>query len=68
MSMTGFQEIFQQIRQGVQYVREIDAALTELKKVTNETNTTYDAFLQTMSKTAGEVGSTVSELTTMAAD
>lgn len=68
MSMTGFQEIFQQIKQGVQYVREIDAALTELKKVTNETNTTYDAFLQTMSKTAGEVGSTVSELTTMAAE
>lgn len=68
MSMTGFQEIFQQIKQGAQYVREIDAALTELKKVTNETNTTYDAFLQTMSKTAGEVGSTVSELTTMAAE
>lgn len=68
MSMTGFQEIFQQIRQGVQYVREIDAALTELKKVTNGTNATYDAFLQTMSKTAGAVGSTVSELTTMAAE
>ena len=68
MSMTGFQEIFQQIRQGVQYVREIDTALTELKKVTNGTNATYDAFLQTMSKTAGVVGSTVSELTTMAAE
>lgn len=68
LSMTGFQEVWQQIRQGVQYVREIDAALTELKKVTDETNATYDAFLQTMSKTAGEVGSTVSELTTMAAE
>lgn len=68
LSMTGFQEIWQQIRQGIQYVMEIDAALTELKKVTNETNATYDAFLQTMSKTAGEVGSTVAELTNSAAD
>lgn len=68
MSMTGIQEVWQQIRQGVQYVREIDTALTELKKVTNETGSTYDAFLQTMSKTAGNVGSTVSELTTMAAE
>lgn len=68
LSMTGFQEIWQQIKQGIQYVREIDSALTELKKVTNGTNATYDAFLQTMSKTAGAVGSTVSELTTMAAE
>ena len=61
-------EIFAIIKQGVQYVREIDSALTELKKVTNETNATYDAFLQNMSKTAGVVGSTVSDLTTMAAE
>lgn len=64
----GWQEIWQQVRQGVTYVKEIDSALTELKKVTNETDSTYDRFLQTMSKTAGTVGSTVSELTTMAAD
>ena len=64
----GWQEIWQQVRQGVTYVKEIDSALTELKKVTNETDATYDRFLQTMSKTAGAVGSTVSELTTMAAD
>lgn len=68
ISMTGFQEIFQQIRQGIQYVIEIDSALTELKKVTDETDSTYDSFLQNMSKTASVVGSTVSELTTMAAE
>lgn len=68
ISMTGFQEIWQQIRQGIQYVREIDSALTELKKVTDETDSTYDSFLQNMSKTASVVGSTVSELTTMAAE
>lgn len=68
ISMTGFQEIWQQIRQGIQYVRDIDSALTELKKVTDETDTTYNTFLQTMSKTADVVGSTVSDLTTMAAE
>ena len=64
----GWQEIWQQLKKGVQYVREIDAALTELKKVTDETSATYDAFLQTMSQTAVRVGSTVKDLTTMAAE
>lgn len=68
ISMTGFQEVWQQVRQGVQYVREIDSALTELKKVTNETDATYSRFLQTMSKTASSVGSTVKDLTNSAAD
>lgn len=68
ISMTGFQEIWQQVRQGVQYVREIDSALTELKKVTDETDATYSRFLQTMSKTASSVGSTVKDLTNSAAD
>lgn len=67
-SRFGVDEIIQQIRNGIQYVREIDTALTELKKVTNETGATYDAFLQKMSKTAGVVGSTVKDLTTMAAE
>lgn len=60
-------EAFQQVRQGVQYVREIDIALTELKKVTDESESSYNRFLQTMSETASVVGSTVSELTNSAA-
>lgn len=68
ISRIGVDEVIQQVRQGVSYVKEIDSALTELKKVTNETDTTYNRFLQSMSKTASVVGSTVSELTTMAAD
>lgn len=68
LSITSIQEVWQQIRKGVQYVIEIDTALTELKKVTDETDATYDQFLQNMSKTASVVGSTVSELTTMAAE
>ena len=64
----GVDEVIQAVRKGVEYVREIDAALTDLKKVTNETDTTYNQFLQTMSKTAGNIGSTVADLTTMAAE
>ena len=50
------------------YIKEIDTALTELKKVTDETRESYDKFLQDMAKTAGVVGSTVKDLTTMAAE
>ena len=64
----GIEEVIQVVRQGITYIKEIDDALTELKKVTNETDASYNRFLQTMSKTAGVVGSTVAELTTMAAD
>lgn len=68
ISMVGIEELFQQVRQGITYVKEIDDALTELKKVTNETDKSYDRFLQKMSSTASVVGSTVAELTKSAAD
>lgn len=57
-----------EIRQGVQYVRDIDTALTELKKVTDETDETYSRFLKNMGDTASVVGSTTSDLTKSAAD
>jgi hypothetical protein len=60
--------IWGMIKQGVNYVKEIDTALTELRKVTDATDKEYAQFLQTMSKTAGVVGSTTSELTKSAAD
>jgi len=63
-----FFEAVAQVKQGIQYVRDIDTALTELKKVTNETDEAYAQFLQTASKTAGVVGSTVKDITTMTAD
>ena len=63
-----FYRVIGQIKQGVQYVKEIDSALTELKKVTDETDATYAQFLQTMSQTGGAIGATVSDLTNMAAD
>lgn len=57
-----------QIKQGITYVREIDAALTELKKVTDETDESYKRFLQDASKTAGQIGSTVKDFTNATAD
>lgn len=61
-------QIFAMIRQGVTYVREIDLALTELKKVTNETEETYANFLKTGSKTSSVIGSTVKDFTNATAD
>ena len=60
--------LFYIVKQGFTYVKDIDTALTNLKKVTDETDETYGRFLQNMSKTAGVVGSTVKDLTTMASE
>lgn len=67
-SITSFYRIFAELRRGVQYIREIDSALTELKKVTDETEETYDRFLQTAAKTADKVGSTIQKVVNSAAD
>ena len=70
-NITGYDLIYRLVnvtKQGIQYVREIDSALTELKKVTDETEESYRNFLQTASKTAAAVGSTVKDITTMTAD
>lgn len=63
-----FFKIINEVRQGITYVKDIDSALTELKKVTDETDESYARFLQTMAKTGAEVGATVSNLTNMAAN
>ena len=45
ISITSISDVLRYLRQGVTYIKEIDSALTELKKVTNETEETYDRFL-----------------------
>ena len=64
----GIEEIIQMISQGVEAVRELDLAMTELKKVTNETSATYDEFLGFASKTAGSIGTTLTEFVNSTAD
>ena len=56
------------LKKGIQYVRDIDLALTELKKVTDETEETYRKFLDTASKTAAKVGSTIKDVVSSTAD
>ena len=61
--MAIFNRIGQELRRGIQYIREIDLALTELKKVTDETEETYDKFLDTAAKTGARLGTTISAVT-----
>lgn len=61
-------KIISVLRQGIQYIKEIDLALTELKKVTDETEETYDKFLETAAKTADKVGSTIKDVVSSTAD
>lgn len=67
-SMGVMTRVIGQIKQGIQYVKDIDSALTELKKVTDETDETYAKFLNTMAQTGASVGATTSDLTNMAAN
>lgn len=68
MTFGSMYRVFAELQKGVQYVREIDSALTELKKVTDETEETYNRFLDTASKTASKVGSTIKEVVSSTAD
>ena len=68
ISSISLYDIINRFKQGVQYVREIDSALTELKKVTDETEETYERFLDTASKTASKVGSTIKDVVSSTAD
>lgn len=59
----GFNDLLRYGKQGVSYVKEIDLALTELKKVTNETDEAYKEFLNDAAKTSSIIGSTISDFT-----
>ena len=58
-----FYKAISEVRKGIGYVKEIDLALTELKKVTDETEESYRKFLDTAASSAGKIGSTVSDFT-----
>lgn len=66
VALVGYNVFFKaisEIRKGIGYVKDIDLAMTELRKVTDETEASYSRFLKTASKTAGVIGSTVSDFT-----
>lgn len=59
---------FNGVRSMASAVLEVDTAMTELKKVTNESDATYDAFLKNASSRASELGATLSDVITASAD
>lgn len=64
----GITDFIQYVRRGIESVREIDLAMTELKKVTDETDASYARFLDHASEAAGKIGSTVKDFTTVTSD
>lgn len=58
----------QGLRDMFQQVVAIDTAMTELKKVTDETSATYDKFLTNAGQRASEIGTTIDGLVTSTAD
>lgn len=63
-----FYRIIAVIRSGVETVKKLDKAMTELKKVTDESEESYAKFINTMTKYGREVGANVTDLVTSAAD
>lgn len=65
-------EVFSRAQQMLQEmyknVAAVDKAMTDLYKVTDETNSRYDAFLKNATKTAQELGRTVSGYITQASE
>ncbi|MCM1233780.1 MAG: phage tail tape measure protein [Ruminococcus flavefaciens] len=59
---TAFAKIGQSIRKMYNAVVDIDTAMTNLYKVTDETDKRYDKFLKSASKSAKELGRTISSL------
>lgn len=61
-------EAYETGRKMVEAVTEIDTAMTELKKVTDETDASYNAFLDEASVRAKDLGATVSDVVSSSAD
>ena len=58
----------QAFRSMFEQVKLIDSAMTELKKVTDETNASYDKFLTNAATRAREIGTTIDGLVSSTAD
>lgn len=56
------------LKQMVVKVKELDAAMTELRKVTAATEAAYDAFFESATERASKVGATLTDTITASAD
>ena len=66
--MFSFYDIINVARQGINTIRELDEAMTEVRKVSEATESQYSSFQQTVASTAKEIASTNNELLNSSAD
>lgn len=66
--MFGIYDVINVVRQGINTVRELDTAMTEVRKVSNATESQYTSFRDTISSTAKEIATTNKELLNSSAD
>lgn len=59
---------YRTIKKMISSVIELDTAMTELKKVTNETDETYERFLSNAATRAKKLGATMADVVTATAD
>lgn len=68
ISNFGFQALTTGIRSGVESVKELDSAMTELKKTSDGTKQEYRDFTTQARSDARDIGSTTTQITNSAAD
>lgn len=61
-------DVINVVRQGINTVRELDTAMTEVRKVSDATENQYASFRDTISSTAKEIATTNKELLNSSAD
>ena len=66
--MVGVYDVINVVKEGINTVRELDTAMTEVRKVSNATETQYTSFRDTVSSTAKEIATTNKELLNSSAD
>jgi hypothetical protein len=68
MTFASFYEVFSWIRQGVSVIRELDTALTEMRKVSDETAASLKNFQKVSFDIADDIGATAVQIQNSAAD
>ena len=68
MMYIGFNDIIRYIREGVTVIKELDVALTEMKKVSDESTESLKNFQKVSFDIAGSIGTTAEQIQNSAAD
>ena len=68
LSFASFYEVFGWVKQGVSVIRELDVALTEMRKVSDETISSLNNFQSVSFDVAGSIGATAVQIQNSAAD